>query len=319
MNKIFILEPRAGLCNQLGCISLGILLGIMYNRDIYFDGFQLDYKNEEQLIDFKKIININALKTFVQKKGFHINILDALTTDNQHKVQNIYSERSSMIRDIKDIYSVLELKENQDAMILNIKNPISTYIHENMKSLYEDIKLNICFNEHFVNIADRIKKHFQLKNYCCIHLRMEDDAIDFMKRLLNKNNFELINDIYKQVYLSEIEKIVEKNVKYIYVCTSLNIYENKNNLFYEIIKKKYNLIDKSDILNKIQFEGIDMALNRRELYGIIDYIIAQDSLYFVGCDWSSFSLAIKNHHDSKNKSSNLLKIWKTCENAFQTK
>lgn len=317
MDKIFILEPRCGLCNQLSCIALGVILGIMYNRSIYFNGFQLDYKNEEQIIGFHKIIDIKKLKTFLHQKGFYIDILQDLTDLQKAQEQKLYYEDICMISDIKDLYTYIELDTNSTAQVLNIKNPISTYIHENMKTLYEEIKLNIQFHSQFLELANKIKIHYQLKNYCCIHLRMEDDAIEFMIRLLNKNNFELINDIYKQVYLSEIEKIVEKGVKKIYICTSLNIYENKNNLFYEVIKNKYNLIDKNDLLNEIHFNDIDPQLNQREIYGIVDYIIAQDSLYFVGCDWSSFSLAIKNYHDSHNKSSNLLKIWKICENAFQ--
>lgn len=316
MDKIFILEPRCGLCNQLSCISFGIILGIMYNRSIYFNGFQLDYKNENETIDFDKIIDIKKLKEFIQQKGFHIHILESLNETQVTKEKKLYYEDTCMISDIKDLYTVLELKQNEEAEVLNIKNPISTYIHKNMKELYEEIKLNIQFHSQFLKLAQTIKDHFQLKNYCCIHLRMEDDAIEFMIQLLKKNNFELINDIYKQVYLSEIKKIVDKKVDKIYICTSLNIYENKNNLFYEIIKKKYNLIDKYDLLNEIQFDCIDPQLNQREIYGILDYIIAQDSLYFVGCDWSSFSLAIKNYHDSQNKSSNLLNIWKICENAF---
>jgi len=317
MNKIFILEPRCGLCNQLSCISLGIILGIMYNRSIYFNGFQLDYKNEEQIIDFQKIIDIKKIKLFIQQKGFNIEILEKLDEEQIKQEQKLYYEDTCMISDIKDIYTLLEVEQNSNAHVLNIKNPISTYIHDNMKTLYEEIKLNIQFHSQFLILSNKIKEHFQLKDYCCVHLRMEDDAIEFMIRLLNKNNFELINDIYKQVYLSEIKKIVEKRVKKIYICTSLNIYENKNNLFYDIIKKKYNLIDKYDLLNEIYFEDIDPQLNQREIYGILDYIIAQDSLYFVGCDWSSFSLAIKNYHESQNKNYNLLNIWKICENAFQ--
>ena len=45
-NKIFVLEPRSGLCNQLNCIAIGLILGSIYNRNIYFNGFQVDYSNE---------------------------------------------------------------------------------------------------------------------------------------------------------------------------------------------------------------------------------------------------------------------------------
>lgn len=317
MEKIFILEPRYGLCNQLSCIALGIVLGIMYNRSIYYNGFQLDYKNEEEIIDFSKIIDVDKLKLFIHQKGFHVNILEKINIEQKKKEKNLYYQGNLIISDIKDIYTLLELKENKNVEVLNIKNPISTFIQPTMKSLYEEIKLNINFHSQFLKLATTIKQHFNLENYCCIHLRMEDDAIDFMIRLLKKNNFELINDIYKEVYLNEINKIISLGINNIYICTSLCLYENKNNLFYEIIKKKYNLFDKHDILNEIKFEDINPQLNKREIFGIIDYIIAQDSVYFVGCDWSSFSLALKNYHDSKNKSCNLLNIWKICKNAFQ--
>ena len=52
-NQIFVLEPRCGLCNQLNCIAMGVVLGVLYNRNIYFHGFQLDYMNENELTNFE--------------------------------------------------------------------------------------------------------------------------------------------------------------------------------------------------------------------------------------------------------------------------
>ena len=99
----------------------------------------------------------------------------------------------------------------------------------------------------------------------------------------------------------------------IYICTSLGIYENYNNVFYQILKKEYNLIDKNDLLNLIEINGVTKGLKKRELYGIIDYIIAQDSSYFIGCDWSSFSITLKYNHMIKNKQNKLLSIWDLCK------
>ena len=56
------------------------------------------------------------------------------------------------------------------------------------------------------------------------------------------------------------------------------------------ILKKYNLMDKNDLLLSIDLENNNYKC--RELYGIIDYLIAKDSSYFVGCDWSSFSILL---------------------------
>ena len=47
----------------------------------------------------------------------------------------------------------------------------------------------------------------------------------------------------------------------------------------------------------------------REIYAIVDFIIAKESSYFIGIDWSSFSLQIYNSHLEKDKSAELINIW----------
>jgi hypothetical protein len=147
-----------------------------------------------------------------------------------------------------------------------------------------------------------------LNNYSCIHLRLEDDAINYMKDYSGELDFDKVNDIYKNKYLTELEYL-KKNINdfnhKIYVCTSLNIDNNKNNEFYRFIKEKYNLLDKNDIIN--------VFLNKcdcREIYGIIDFIIAKDSIYFIGSDWSSYSIYLFNNHTYNSKSAKLINIWR---------
>ena len=310
-NKIFILEPRAGLCNKINCITIGIVLGILYKRDLYFNGFQIDYMNENILTNFDNIIDVSKLKKICKK--YNIKILDNIdfTIDDVP----ILNTNNEIINDTKDIFSYLSLEDNLNIHILNLKNPISTFIPDEHQELYNNIKLNIKFNQKFYKIAKDIKKQYKLDNYCCVHLRMEDDAIDFIEKKMNKDNVELINDIYKQTYIQELERLFNLDLN-IYVCTSLCMFENKNNLFYKIIKKKYNLIDKNDIIKNYDLNNdLNNEYNQRELYGIVDYIIALDSEYFTGCDWSSFSIAIKNNHMHNNKMYNLLNIWNMCANS----
>ena len=91
-------------------------------------------------------------------------------------------------------------------------------------------------------------------------------------------------NIYKDIYTKEFEKLSKYNVK-IYICTSLGIYENNNNQFYKDLKKKYNLMDKNDLLLSIDLENNNYKC--RELYGIIDYLIANkktDNLVVVAAD-----------------------------------
>ena len=37
----------------------------------------------------------------------------------------------------------------------------------------------------FIEISNSIKEKYELQDYCCIHLRMEDDALDFSSKKFN--------------------------------------------------------------------------------------------------------------------------------------
>ena len=156
------------------------------------------------------------------------------------------------------------------------------------------INLNIKFSDKYINIANNIKNMLNIKTYGSIHLRLEDDGINFIKNLKNLD-FESVNNMCKQKYINELDNITNK-FDGTYVCTSLIINENVNNDFYKELKIKYNLIDKNDIINII-----DIKNDCREIYGIIDFLIAKDSIFFIGIDWSSFSLYVYNNHVAFSK------------------
>ena len=40
--KFLVVRPKYGLCNQIYCISKGIIFGLISNRDVIFSKFQLD-------------------------------------------------------------------------------------------------------------------------------------------------------------------------------------------------------------------------------------------------------------------------------------
>ena len=319
-NKIFVLEPRSGLCNQLNCIAIGLVIGLIYERKIYFHKFQLDYMDMNNLIDFESIINIDHLNKILKEYKINTSIIKNnelkkykinITEIDEIEILNTNNE---LIYNIKNIFPHINSNKlnNLNKQLLNLQNPINTIIPETYKNFYNYIRLNIKFNQKYIDIAYKIIDNFELTNFCCIHLRLEDDAIEYVR---NNNDFDYINDIYKQIYIQELEILKKSDVK-IYVCTSLGLFENKNNLFYKIIKKQYNLIDKNDILKNLEKNlNLDLdfseILQQREICGIIDYLIALKSDYFVGCDWSSFSLLIKDNHEFNKKSFNLLKIWDT--------
>lgn len=304
--KFLIVRPKYGLCNQIYSISKGIIFGIISNRDVIFSKFQLDYRNENNLCSFHEIINIDNLKNILNNYNIKINI----SSDdyiNCKKINLINNEKTSYV---KNFIELLFLEKNINEIYLDIDNPISANIPEQFKDLEKYININIKFTEKYINIANNIKNILDLKDYTCIHLRLEDDSLNWMKQQNNKTlNIEKINEIYKNKYLEELE--ILKNIDHkIYICTSLMIDNNINNDFYKEIKIKYNLLDKNDFI--INYNNSNS--NFRELFAIIDYIIAQDSIYFVGSDWSSFSICLNDYQLVNNKASKLINIWETIKN-----
>jgi len=301
--KFLVVRPKYGLCNQIYSISKGIIFGIITNRDIIFSKFQLDYRDENNLCSFHDIINIDNLIYLLNTNNIKINIY----SDDNINCKKINLFNNEKISYIKNFIELLFLAENNDENYLDIDNPISANIPDQYRNLEKYININIKFTEKYINIANNIKNILNLKSYTCIHLRLENDSLNWMKMQNNKDlSINKINEIYKNKYLEELE--ILKNIDHrIYVCTSLIINDNINNNFYNEIKLKYNLLDKND------FISIENN-NFRELFAIIDYIIAQDSIYFIGSDWSSFSICLNEYQIANNKASKLINIWQTIKN-----
>jgi hypothetical protein len=305
-NKYLIVTPKYGLCNQLMAISKGIILGIITNRNIIFKNFQLDYRNNENRCDFDEIIDIEYLKKILIKYNISINI-DSANIDGT----KVITYTDTHISYIKDFIPILMYESNINEIYLDIENPISYTLPDEYIELYNNINVNIKFNDKYINIANTIKKNLKLMDYSVIHLRLEDDSINFLHN--NKNNnksYNEINNIYIQKYIDEIERIKKHNINNsIYICTSLNTDNNVNNNIYDELKLKYNLIDKNDYIKLI-----DTNEKCREIYAIIDFIIAKDGIYFVGSDWSSYSIYIYSHYKYSNKACLLIDIWNNIVN-----
>ena len=298
--KYLIIRPKYGLCNQLISISKGIIFSHITKRNLIFIGFQIDYRDENNIVNFNEIIDVDNLQKIINSFDFNINII------NDDSIDSIKIKKSSNenISYIKDFIPLLTNSDNKDIKYLDVDNPISADIPEKYNDILKYININIKFTKKYNDVANSIKIHLKLKNYSCIHLRLEDDAINFMKDHNKKIDISIINEIYKKKYINELEYL--KNINHnIYICTSLCINDNINNQFYIDIKKKYNLFDKNDFINNQDFGQY------REIFGIIDYIIAKDSIYFIGADWSSFSMFIYDHHYHNKIASKLIDIYNT--------
>ena len=304
--NFLIVRPKYGLCNQLLAISKSIIFAIISNRDIIYHSFQLDYRNTENICNFHDVIDIDHLQKIMN------NISIKIYSKMEDKGVKIITTGNQDISLIKDFIPFLTDNNNKNEKYLIIDNPISANIPNEYIKLLNYINLNIKFTEKYIKIAHDIKTNLNLTNYICIHLRLENDAINFIKDQQKKGyGTDFINNIYKNKYIDELNLLMKYYPnKKIYICTSIGTDTDTNadiNIdFYNNIKNKYKLIDKNNF--------IDKKSTCREIYGIIDFIIAKDSDHFIGADWSSFSIYLYEHNISKKKTTKLIDIWKTINN-----
>lgn len=296
VKKIFVVTPRGGLCNQLITIVNGIIYGDYFNRDVHFNGFQLDYKNNNEYINVDSILNFKKMQILINKLELSTNMLVSVDYSKKYKkIENIDIS-------IKDLYNEINKEDNKEIDILNIGNLINVSLPPNDKLNYSNIfyilSNSIEFADDYIIRANIIKKSLKLSNYACIHMRLEDDALDYYSKYFGINIYTF-NTQTQTNYLNEIHNI-QKIYKNIYVCSSLIIQDNVNNDFYKEIKDKYMLLDKNHLINK------DDLNKYRELYAIIDFIIAKDANCFIGNKPSSFSNCINNYFNLKNKHSKLI-------------
>jgi hypothetical protein len=307
--KFLIIRPKYGLCNQLYSISKGIVLGIISNRDIIFNGFQIDYRNIDNICNFNEIININHLQYLLDNNNLNLKVYSDINIDSKKIITNSELEISY----IKDFIPLLFEPENSNEEYLDVDNPISFNIPNEYDHIIKYIDYNIKFTEKFINLSNVVKNKLNLDNYICLHLRLENDAINYIyethikdkKDNFNKNH---VSEKCREIFKNEIEQLnnLNKEKNKIYICTSLIIDNNDNTHFYTNLKKKYNLIDKNDF---IKLPEIKEVCNCREIYAIIDFLIAKDSSYFIGTDWSSFSIFIYWNHIYSNKNAVMIKLW----------
>ena len=299
---MFIVSPRYGLCNQLQTIVKGILLGIKYNRNLYINNFQIDANNGE-LCDINDILDIKNINIFLHNIiKTPIKILVAIDHSIINNLSDYYLPNINYnnIPTMNYINDTIEL--NKTMKIIYLGNIVSLNTYKSFNYCYDDyscnnfynlIISNIQFHENFYKMKDNIKQQLELTQFNCIHLRIEDDALNFFSKCYNLSvqdyNTQLLN------FYNDNIKIYSQNK--IYICSGMLNFNNKINFNYyeDLMKNNMLLCDKKNI-------SLDeYYLKNRELVAIIDLLIAYDSECFVGSHISSFSQVIKHNCKYKKK------------------
>jgi hypothetical protein len=304
---IFIVSPRLGLCNQLQTIVKGILLAMKYNRNLYIDKFQIDLRSS-RLADINEILDINEINNFLKDVvKTQIVILNTLDFDDsnldKYKLPNIDYNNIPTNSYIND-----DIELNTHMEMIYLGNIVSLDIHRSFNYNWNDINddnfyyfimNNIKFNQIFYKLKDYIKHELNLTNFNCLHLRIEDDALEHFSHCYNLS----IDEYNKKLIDFYEEKIrhISQDQKNTYVCSGMLEFDNTINLEYykNLMKNNTLLRDKNNI-------NIDTYyLRNRELVAIIDLLISFDSDLFIGCGISSFSVVINTNHIYSKKPSTL--------------
>jgi len=302
---MFIVSPRLGLCNQLQSIVKGFLLANKYNRSIYIDGFQIDL-GSNVVCHINQILDIDGMNNLYLNHNLNIKIINSINPQiieqiETHKLKELNYDNLQNMLCINNI-----IENNVDKNIIYIGNPVMLSILESFDLNYDDysnlyyfLLNNLIYTKQFYTMKDNIKNTLQLSNYTCIHLRIEDDAIQHFSYCYN-----LSIDDYNKKLLDFYRNKISIEDKKIYICSG--ILENESNLNYNFYNELCN--DNNKICDKKNLEIDTYIKNNRELIAIVDLLIAYDSDYFVGSWISSFSQCIKSCLLNKGKNIDLFHL-----------
>jgi len=298
---MFIISPRIGLGNQIYTIVKGILLAIKYNRNIYIDKFQIDL-NSGRLCNINEILDIKKINIFLQTIiKTNIEILDTIdeniiNTISNYCLPNIDYTKISTITYINNYIEI-----NSHMNIIYLGNIVSLDLFQSFGyiwNVYTDTNFyyllmnNISFHKKFYILKDKIKEELNLNNYNCVHLRIEDDAINHFYKCYHNLTIEEYNNNLLKFYTTNMPT---QNITYI--CSGIINFDNNINLNYynDLMKNNKLLCDKQNIVLDTYYTS------NRELIAIVDLLLAFDSTYFIGYDFSSFTQLIKCNFIFQNK------------------
>lgn len=296
MNKLFVVSPRFGLCNQLQSIVKCILLGIKYNRHVYIDKFQTNlFSGDNSLCDINEVLDIENINLFLSTFT-ETRINKTNNSDVVHRIPELDYDRISETKFINDV-----LENNKNVPTIYLGNIVSLCIFQSFGyhwddygNLYYVLMSKLRFMPIFYRMRDTVKRKLRLVNYACVHLRIEDDALQHFS-----NCYGLSVNEYNRLLLSFYIKQLRLLSQPIYVSSGILEYNNEINkqTYLDLCRQNNWLRDKRDITDD---DILPYYRKNRELIAIVDLLIAYDSQYFIGSCISSFSRLIEAYLINKD-------------------
>jgi hypothetical protein len=285
--KIDFTTTGWGLFNQLISFINGLIIANQVNRHVYEPRFLVNYDNLES-IPISSIINIDQLNQILKL----LNIDICVIKDDKPWIKSKNHGSTTLIS--KSLAIVCENIENQDSQYLDIGNTFNLELDkgEYLSKIEKELFYNIPFTSIFYDILDFCKENYLTNNYSAVHLRLEDDWIDFTK---NGKDFNIHSENLLSNYFKKMEDIFSSNDN-IYLATHLLKLSHANNYMIDIIKLKY-----PNMVTNIPWRNNFNLHIGREIDALVDYIICINSEKFLATSGSTFSAIVCQVLSHKHK------------------
>lgn len=235
-----------------------------------FKLISIKYQHNDSYIDIS-----DKLNEFMVNGTFHIKSSYLFSDSNISKLLLTYSlnNKPNTLE-----YNIIN-GHLQNDIIINFTNiQLYTFTVFCDTPTFYDIRTNIIYNNIFKNntLSFIINNNINTKQKInCIHLRLEDDAINSWSKENNMNSSDF-KSIFEQKYISNIKEKIEKNALNIILSSNYN-----NNVIKFLKENKYNFI----ITPKLS--------QYRDIAAIYDYHIAElCNNIFIGVFESSYTYLI---------------------------
>ena len=313
LKKIFIVTPRGTVSDILITIAKAIIFSIILDRDLFFDGYEKDCKNNV-LLNIYDVVDIEKIQNFLNKLNVNTIILYNLNNyidnynsndnDNNNYNDNNILKYEYTEYNIDNFYDLMYNSSYTGHEIINIGTLNNINIPEkitNANNLYYEVLDIIDFTEYYKNKSEYIKNAIYPENYISFYLTLTDKSINDFSYYFNLPIYE-INTIYKNKYLKIINDTCDSEDGYkgkLYISTQV-IASNVNYDFYMELKNKYNFIDKYNFISNEEYMKYGNSND------VIDYIISKDAEFFIGNQLTSFSILMDNYFKKNSKYSKLI-------------
>lgn len=217
---------------QLNLKIINAKLGTnIYNIDITKEIQQFIINNQEFVI--ARTYNLNLLKynpVIHFKNNFNIDII--LNKDIKLYITFLVNNQI----EINEEFEVNNGYLNEDININFNKEFNSSLQYNDGSQLFCDILRNITFNDELVKVANNFVSNINNKDINCIHLRLEDDAIESHSKQNNLEFYEYKKQVENK-YIEVIKKYIDPND-----ITIILAHNYQNNVINFLNKNNYNYI-----------------------------------------------------------------------------